>query len=140
MTPRFSRFAKTHGERLVMIVLTDEDNLCAPSLRGEHRLVVLEPWKRRLLDQDVLSCFQRAQCQIQMKPRRHRNDHGVHTWIVYRLFVARIAAPAAEATAELLGFIRIPARVAANDLGAEPPEVATMDACDEAATQKSDME
>ena len=113
--------AKTHGERLVVIVLADEDNLARPSLRVEHRLVVLEPWKRRLLDQHVLSCVERAQCQIQMKPRRHRDDHGVHTWIGDRLFVARIAALAAEAAAELLGFVRIPARVAANDLGTEPP-------------------
>ena len=71
---------------------------------------------------------------------RHSNNDRVHTRVGDRLVIARVAPLAVVAAAELLGFVAIPACVAANDLGTEPAQVTAMDARDEAATQKSDME
>jgi hypothetical protein len=75
-----------------------------------------------------------------MESRRHGHNDRVHSGVGDRLLVAGIAPPTVEAASELLGFVAIPAGIAASDLRTKPAQVAAMDASDEAATQKSDME
>ena len=82
MTPSRQQPPKTDGERLVVIVLADEDDACRPVARGADRLVVLHPQERRLLDQHVLAGRQRLQREIEMEPRRHGDDHRIDPRIV----------------------------------------------------------
>jgi hypothetical protein len=74
-----------------------------------------------------------------MEARRDGNDHRLNARVVDRLAITGVAPPTAMATAELLGFVTIAARIAADELGSESAEVATVHAGDEAAAQKSNV-
>ena len=49
--------------------------------------------KRRLLDQHVFARGERAQREVEVKSRRHRDDHGVDARIVDGGGVVGVAAP-----------------------------------------------
>ena len=65
------------GERLVVIVLADEHHAAGGIPRGEDRVVVGHPRKRGFLDQHVLARGEGFERQVEVKTRRHGDDHGV---------------------------------------------------------------
>ena len=69
--------AQPHRQRLVVIVLADQHDAPGGVARGGDRAVVLHARERRLLDEHVLARGERLQRQVEMEPRRHRDDHGV---------------------------------------------------------------
>ena len=66
-----------HSQRLVVIVFAHEHDALRLVARIDRRPVVVEARKRGLLDEHVLAGRQRAQRQVEMKGRRHGDDHGV---------------------------------------------------------------
>ena len=132
--------AQCDRQRLVMIVLANQHHAPAPLARLAHGLVIGHRRKRRLLHQHVLAGGERLQREVQVKFRRNRNHDGVDVRIVDRGVVIGITARAAELAAECGGLRLVAAGIAEDDLGAQAPEVAAMDARDEAAAEKSDAE
>ena len=119
ITPSASSWRSLIGERLVMIVLADEHDALRAIARVAHRLVIAHRQVRRLLDQHVLAGGQRLQRQVEMKPRRHRDDDGIDVRIVDGVGVVRIAARAAILTAERRRLGLVAAGVAADDFASE---------------------
>src|SRR5215510_3447863 len=83
---------------------------------------------------------ERSERQLQMKPRRDRDDNSVDTRIVNRGRVVRVTARAAVAATVGFGLCRFAAGKARHDVAAERFQMPAMDACDEAAAQKGNAE
>src|SRR6476620_663212 len=66
------------GQRLVVIVLADEDGTPGAIALRDNREVVVGVEKCRFLDQHVLACGKRLLRQLAMKSRRAGYDDGVH--------------------------------------------------------------
>ena len=123
-----------------MIVLAHEHDALRLVARIDRRPVILEARKRGLFDEHVLACRQRAQRQVEMKGRWHRDDHGVDVRIVDGRSVIRVAPRAMEAAAVFLGPGALAARVACDDVGFEALQMAAMHLRDEPAAEKGEAE
>ena len=62
---------------------------------------------------------ERAQREIEVKTRRHRDHHGVDRRVVDRRLVVAVAAGAAEPAAVVVGLRTLAAGVERNDVGAQ---------------------
>ena len=78
----FQQLPQADGERLVMIVFSDQDHALGRVPGGDDRVVVGHPNERRFFDEDVFAGGKRLQRQVEMKTRRHRNDDRVNARVV----------------------------------------------------------
>ena len=133
------QLSQVHRERLVVIVLADEDDAARAVPRVHGGPVILHSQVRRLFDQDMLACVERLEREREMEPRRHRDDHRIDVRVFDCGGVIRVRAKAAVLPAEGIGLGAIAARVTAGDLAPQRPEMAAVDAGDEAAAEKCQM-
>ncbi len=135
------QLAQTHRERLVVIVFADEHDAPRAIASLDDGLVILQPEKRRLLDEHVLAGGERLQRQIEVPSRRHGDDHDVDLGIGDRGVVGRVARHSAVTAAELGGLGGVAAGVgAARCRLRKRTQLAAVDLCDEPAPEKRDTQ
>ena len=132
--------AKAHRQRLVVIVLADEQLAAGPVPRLEDRAVVPHPQIRRLLDEHVLAGRERLQGQIEMKAGRDGNDHRVHARILDRRRVVSVAGRTAVLPAKRLCPVPVTTCVAAHEVASQGPQTPAVYASDESAAQEGDAQ
>jgi hypothetical protein len=132
---------ETDSQRLVMIVLADEDRAPGPIALRDDRRVIVGVEERRLLDQHVLARGERLLRQVEMETRWDGYDDGVDAAIGNRLVIAPKRCATAELAAELFRLPVIAARVARDNRARQPPfQVLAVDSCDESAPEEGDMQ
>ena len=128
------------GQRLVVIVLADQDDAPRAIPCLQRRPIPFHPGERRLLHQHVLPRGQRLQREIQMKRRRHRDDDGIHLRIGDGRRIVAVAARTTVAGRKRRRPGLVPAGVAGLDDAPEGLQMAAVDPGDEAATEKGDAQ
>ncbi len=138
MAPRGEQAPQPDRERLVMVVLADEDDRARGIPRRERRPIVRQAEERRLFDQHVLARLQGPQRQIEMELRRHGDDHGIDRRIGDRGEIVAVARSATELAAIRRGLVPVATGVARDDLAPERPKMPAVHTCDEAAPEKGE--
>ena len=82
---------------------------------------------------------QRLECELEMKPRRHRNHHRVDGRIFDRGGVSSVVGEPEIAPMIALRRLAIAAGIAADNGIAEPSQMSTVNLGDEAAPEKRDV-
>ena len=129
---------QAHGQRLVVVVLGDEDHASGAVAGGAHPPVVVQREIGRLLDQHVLAGVERPQREVEVPARRHRDDHRLDVRVEEGGRVASVAAKPAVAPPESLGPVPVAAGVARQDVAATAAQAAAVHLGDEPAAQMDD--
>ena len=137
---RLQQPSELHRERLVVVVLADEHHAPRPISRCDDVLIVGSGRKRGFLHEHVLACFQRAQSELAMKPRRNGDNDGIDMRIVDGGDVIGVRRSAAVPPAIVFCLRAVAACIRAHEMRSQPPKMAAMDAGDEAATEKREMQ
>ena len=103
------------AQRLVVVVLTDDDDLSGSIARLDHRLEVFEQRKRGLLHQYVLAGSERVTRHVYVVLGGQRDNDRIDAGIVDRVLVGDEVLGAAEVALELQGASFLAARVAADE-------------------------
>ena len=127
-------------QRLVVVVLSHEYDSSSPVTRRSYLQVVLHPEVGRLLDQHVLAGRERLEREIEMKTRRHRDDHCIHRLGLDGCGVAVVARRTAITPAAGLRLRTVTAGVAAENVVPQGHQVPAVDAGDEAAAEKREVQ
>ncbi|MGC4084386.1 MAG: hypothetical protein QM736_20300 [Vicinamibacterales bacterium] len=117
-------------ERLVVVVLADEDDTPRASLCLADDRVLGQRRERRLLDEHVFAGVERLQREVEVILRRYRDDHRIDRGIVDRRLVARERLRPAEPAAVLLGAYAIATGVRGHDQRSQCAKVCTVDGGD----------
>ena len=133
-----SRRRRAHGQRLVVVVLGDEDHASGAVPGGAHPPVVVQREIGRLLDQHVLAGVERPQREVEVPARRHRDDHRLDVRVEEGGLVAPVTAKPAVAPPEGLGPVPVAAGVARQDVAATAAQAAAVHLGDEPAPQMDD--
>jgi hypothetical protein len=103
-------------------------------------MIVGHRQKRRLLDQHVFAGPQGLEGQVEVKPRWDGHDHSVNRVVGDGGSVVRIAAVPLVPTTVCVSPRRVAAGITRDHDIATSTEVAAVDARDEAASEKSDVD
>ena len=123
-----------------MIVLANQNDTSGTVSSLESRPVVRRPRIRRLLHDHVFARGQRLQREVEMEARRHRNDHRVNPRVSDCRGVVAVARQPPVLLPERLGLCAIAARIAADQIAGERPQLPAMDSRDESTAEKGDVQ
>jgi hypothetical protein len=132
--------AQAYRQRLVVVVLADEHHTPGTVACLDHRAVVRQSGKGRLLDQHMLPGGEGLQCQVEVKSRRHGDDDRLDARIVYRSGVVRVAARSTVFRTVRIRLRAVAAGVRWRDETAQPPDVPAVHTCDEATSQEGNVD